>query len=85
MPPAVLFIRNVLVRNWRFLAVTMASCMVAATVATFQYAVYNSFPQASTVVPRVRISQAAHVWTEGASARWHGHITAMAQVMGVKP
>ena len=53
MPPAILFIRSVLVRDWRFLAVTMASCMVAATVATFQYAVYNSFRQASAVVPRV--------------------------------
>jgi putative ABC transport system permease protein len=52
MPPAFLFIRSVLVRDWRFLAVTMASCMVAATVATFQYAVYNSFRQASAVVPR---------------------------------
>jgi hypothetical protein len=51
--PAILFIRSVLVRDWRFLAVTMASCMVAATVATFQYAVYNSFRQASAVVPRV--------------------------------
>jgi hypothetical protein len=47
-----LFVRTVLIRDWRFLSVTMASCLVAATVATFQFSVYNSFRAASAVVPR---------------------------------
>lgn len=50
--PAPLFVATVLTRDWRFLGVTMASCLVAATVATFQFAVYNSFREASAVVPR---------------------------------
>lgn len=52
MSPVPLFIRSVLLRDWRFLSVTVASCMVAATVATFQFSVYNSFRLASAVVPR---------------------------------
>jgi hypothetical protein len=47
-----LFVGTVVRRDWRFLAVTMVSCTVAATVATFQFSVYNSFRQASAVVPR---------------------------------
>ena len=47
------FILAVLRRDWRFLAVTVLSCVVAATVATFQYAVFNSFRDASAVIPRV--------------------------------
>ena len=31
---------------------------------------------------RVRIGQAADVWIEGASPRWHGRVESMAQVMG---
>ncbi len=53
MHPARLFILTVVTRDWRFLSVTIASCMVAATVATFQFAVYDSFRGASAVVPRV--------------------------------
>ena len=49
---AFLFVRTVVVREGRFLATTMISCSVAATVATFQYSVYNSFRQASAVIPR---------------------------------
>jgi hypothetical protein len=48
-----LFIRTVLTRDGRFLAVTLLSCAVAALVATFQYSVYTSFVRASGVVPRV--------------------------------
>lgn len=51
MRPAPLFIRAVLLRDWQFLLVTVAFCTVAATVATFQFAVYNSFKLASAVVP----------------------------------
>ena len=47
-----LFVRTVVTRDWRFLGVTVISCMVAATVATFQVSVYNSFRRASAVVPR---------------------------------
>ena len=53
MHPARLFILTVVTRDWRFLSVTIASCVVAATVATFQFAVYDSFRSASAVVPRV--------------------------------
>lgn len=49
---AFLFVRTVVIRESRFLATTMISCTVAATVATFQYSVYNSFRQASAVIPR---------------------------------
>ena len=49
---AFLFVRTVVVRESRFLATTMISCTVAATVATFQFSVYNSFRQASAVIPR---------------------------------
>ena len=41
-----------MVRESRYLAMTMISCTVAATVATFQYSVYNSFRLASAVIPR---------------------------------
>lgn len=64
MAPAALFVRTVLLRDWRFLSVTMASCMVAATVATFQYSVYNSFRLASAVVPR---ALAADFWVKAGS------------------
>lgn len=50
--PPFMFVRSVLVRDWRFLSLTVVSCIVAATVATFQVAVYNSFLAASAVVPR---------------------------------
>jgi hypothetical protein len=59
-----LFIRTVLIRDWRFLFVTMASCVVAATVATFQFSVYNSFRLASAVVPR---ALAADFWVKASS------------------
>lgn len=64
MSAAPLFIRTVLLRDWRFLLVTMASCMVAATVATFQFSVYNSFRLASAVVPR---ALAADFWVKAES------------------
>lgn len=64
MSTTTLFIRTVLTRDWRFLSVTMASCMVAATVATFQYAVYNSFRAASAVVPH---ALAADFWVKAGS------------------
>lgn len=48
-----LFVRAVLVRDGKFLAVTLASCAVAAIVAMFQYSVYTSFLRASAVVPRM--------------------------------
>lgn len=47
-----LFVASVLRRDWRFLGMTILSCSVAATVATFQFSVYNSFRQASAAVPR---------------------------------
>lgn len=50
--PAVLFLRAVIARDWRFLAVTIVSCGVAATVASFQYAVFTSFLRAGAVIPR---------------------------------
>lgn len=49
----ILFVRTVLARDGRFLAVTLLSCAVAALVATFQYSVYTSFVRASGVVPHV--------------------------------
>jgi hypothetical protein len=49
---AAFFVVTVLRRDWRFLAVTVFSCSVATTVATFQYAVFNSFSRASAVIPR---------------------------------
>ena len=58
------FILAVLRRDWRFLAVTVLSCVVAATVATFQYAVFNSFRDASAVLPRVI---AADYWVSAKS------------------
>jgi hypothetical protein len=64
MSPAVLFIRTVLLRDWRFLFITVTSCTVAATVATFQFSVYNSFRQASAVVPR---ALAADFWIKAES------------------
>ncbi len=48
-----LFVRSVLLRDWRFLGVTLTSCAVAAIVATFQYSVYTSFVRTGAVVPRV--------------------------------
>ncbi len=47
-----LFLSSVLRRDWRFLGMTVLSCTVAATVATFQFSVYNSFRFASAAVPR---------------------------------
>lgn len=47
-----LFVASVLRRDWRFLGMTILSCTVAATVATFQFSVYNSFRHASAAVPR---------------------------------
>jgi hypothetical protein len=64
MPPAALFVRTVLTRDWRFLAVTVTSCTVAATVATFQFSVYSSFRVASAVVPR---ALAADYWVKASS------------------
>ena len=48
-----LFVRAVLARDGRFLAVTLSSCAVAAIVAMFQYSVYTSFLRASAVVPHM--------------------------------
>ncbi len=62
--PAGQFIMAVLRRDWRFLAVTVLSCVVAATVATFQYAVFNSFRDASAVMPQVI---AADYWVSAKS------------------
>jgi hypothetical protein len=59
-----LFIATVMLRDWRFLSVTIASCLVAATVATFQYSVYSSFRLASAVVPR---ALAPDYWITAAS------------------
>jgi hypothetical protein len=61
---ALLFVRTVIARDGRFLATTILSCIVAATVATFQYSVYNSFRLASAVVPRV---VAADYWIHARS------------------
>lgn len=47
-----LFVRTVLVRDWRFLSITILSCAVAAVVASFQYAVFTSFLRAGAVIPR---------------------------------
>lgn len=48
-----LFVRAVLVRDGKFLAVTLASCGVAAIVAMFQFSGYTSFLRASAVAPRM--------------------------------
>jgi len=48
-----LFVRAVLVRDGRFLLVTLTACAVAAVVAMFQYSVYTSFLRSSAVVPRL--------------------------------
>ncbi len=64
MALAFFFVRTVLLRDWRFLSATMASCVVAGTVATFQYSVYNSFRQASAVVPR---ALGADFWVKAGS------------------
>ncbi len=61
---ALLFVRTVIVCDGRFLVTIMLSCVVAATVATFQYSVYNSFRLASAVVPRV---VAADYWIHARS------------------
>lgn len=53
MSAPILFIRAVIARDGKFLAVTLASCTVAAIVAMFQYSVYTSFVRASAVVPRM--------------------------------
>lgn len=47
-----LFVRTVLLRDWRFLSITILSCAVAAVVASFQYAVFTSFLRAGAVIPR---------------------------------
>jgi hypothetical protein len=47
-----LFARTVVVRDWRFLSVTIISCAVAAIVASFQYSVFTSFLRAGAVIPR---------------------------------
>jgi hypothetical protein len=47
-----LFVRTVVVRDWRFLSVTILSCAVAAIVASFQYSVFTSFLRAGAVIPR---------------------------------
>lgn len=61
---AILFVLAVLRRDWRFLAITIISCGVATTVATFQYAVFNSFRHASAVIPRM---VEADYWVSAAS------------------
>ncbi len=47
-----LFIRTVVARDWQFLSFTVLACVVAATVATFQYSVFTSFLRAGAVIPR---------------------------------
>jgi hypothetical protein len=59
-----LFVSSVLRRDWRFLGMTVLSCTVAATVATFQFSVYNSFRFASAAVPR---AVAADFWVTAGS------------------
>lgn len=59
-----IFVLAVLKRDWRFLSTTMLSCVVAATVATFQYAVYNSFRASSAVMPTI---VAADYWVSAAT------------------
>ncbi|MDH7975926.1 hypothetical protein QH494_27420 [Sphingomonas sp. AR_OL41] len=67
MPSVVtLFIRTVVVRDWRFLVVTVAACVVATTVATVQYAVFTSFVIAGAAVPRLL---AADVWISAATVQ----------------
>lgn len=48
---ALLFVRLVIVRDWKSLAVTLASCAVAAVVASFQYSVYTSFVRTGAIAP----------------------------------
>jgi hypothetical protein len=47
-----LFLRILIIRDWRFLAVTIVACGVAAVVASFQFAVFTSFLRAGAVIPR---------------------------------
>ena len=46
------FARVAVTRDWRFLSVTIISCVVAAVVASFQYSVFTSFLRAGAVIPR---------------------------------
>jgi hypothetical protein len=48
-----MLVRAIVLRDGRFLIVTLLSCSVAAIVAMFQYAVYTSFLSASAVAPRM--------------------------------
>lgn len=52
MSPPLLFLHAVITRDWRFLAVTIVACGVAAVVASFQFAVFTSFLLAGAVIPR---------------------------------
>ncbi len=52
MSPPLLFLHAVITRDWRFLAVTIVACGVAAVVASFQFAVFTSFLRAGAVIPR---------------------------------
>lgn len=61
---AVMLVRAIMVRDGRFLAVTLLSCAVAAIVSMFQYSVYTSFLQASAVIPRVL---GGDLWVSAAS------------------
>lgn len=74
-----LFVRAVLVRDWRFFATTVISCSVAATVATFQYAVFNSFLAASAVLPRI---VPADYWVTAASVECFDFPTPFAEDYG---
>lgn len=56
------FARTVVVRDWRFLSITLAACAVAAIVASFQYSVFTSFLRAGAVIPR---SVNADFWLVG--------------------
>jgi len=45
-------VRAAVLRDWRFLQVTLVACAVAAVVTAFQYQVYTSFVRAGSVGPR---------------------------------
>lgn len=64
VPAAAMLVRAIVMRDGRFLLVTLLSCSVAAIVAMFQYSVYTSFLNASAVVPR---TLGGDIWVAAAS------------------
>ena len=50
---SVLFARAVVARDSQYVRFTLIACVISATVATFQFAVFTSFLEAAAVLPRL--------------------------------